>query len=92
VAVLAGFEGMPPVGQTRRLLARVGLYDIDVQVFFGAANPSPAVLAAAREELGRLVVPACPDAQPVSPDELPAAKAYCCAGCRAATRTTRPIS
>jgi hypothetical protein len=51
VAVLAGFEEMPPVGQTRRLLARVGLYDIDVQVFFGAANPSPAVLAAAREGL-----------------------------------------
>jgi hypothetical protein len=89
---MAGFEGMPPVGQTRRLLARVGLYDIDVQVFFGAANPSPAVLAAAREELGRLVVPACPDAQPVSPDELPAAKAYCCAVAGPLPGRPRPIS
>jgi hypothetical protein len=75
-ATTAGHEGMPTVGQTRRLRARVGLYDVDVLVHFGAPDPSAAVLAAAREQLGRLVVPACPDAQPVSPDELPAAKAY----------------
>jgi hypothetical protein len=73
---IPGFEGMPPVGQTRRLQARVGLYDVDVLVFFGAAHPSPAVLAAAREELGRLVVPACPDARPLTAGDLPAAKAY----------------
>lgn len=73
---ISGFEGMPPVGQTRRLQAKVGLYDVDVLVFFGAVHPSAAVLAAAREELGRLVVPACPDALPLSASDLPAAKAY----------------
>jgi len=74
--VSGSFEGMPPVGQTRRLQARVGLYDLDVLIFFGSSSPSPAVLVAAREELGRLVVPACPDAQPVAAADLAAAKAY----------------
>ena len=41
-AVTGSFEGMPPVGSTRRLLARVGAYDIDVLVFFGARSRRPA--------------------------------------------------
>jgi hypothetical protein len=71
-----GFAGMPPVGSTRRLHVRVAAYDVDVLVFFGAARPSPAVLAAAREELGRLVVPACPAAEPLAAGDPEAARAF----------------
>ena len=71
-----GFEGMPQVGSTRRLRARVAAYDVDVLVFFGAAHPSAGVLAAAREELGRLVVPACPAAEPLTEGDVETARAY----------------
>jgi hypothetical protein len=67
---------MPPVGSTRRLLARVGAYDLDVLVFFGAEEPSAGVVAAAAQQLGRLVVPACPAALPLTPADLPAAEAF----------------
>ena len=70
------FEGMPPVGSTQRLLARVGLYDLDVLVFFGAESPSAGVLAAAAQQLGRLVAPACPAALPLTAADLPAAEAF----------------
>jgi hypothetical protein len=73
---IGSFEGMPPVGSTRRLLARVGRYDVDVLIFFGAASPSPAVVAAAAQQLGRLVVPACPAALPLTAADLPAAERY----------------
>jgi len=63
-------------GSTRRLRVRVAAWDVDVTVRFGTPNPSAAVLAAAREELGRLVVPACPDAQPLAAGDVEAAKAY----------------
>ena len=75
-AVTGSFEGMPPVGSTRRLLARVGAYDIDVLVFFGAEEPSAGVVAEATQQLGRLVVPACPAALPLTTADLPAAEAF----------------
>jgi hypothetical protein len=52
-----GIEGQPDNVTARRLLARVGAYNIDVIVFFGAVNPSASTLHLADEELGRLVVP-----------------------------------
>ena len=73
---IGSFEGMPPVGSTRRLLARVGAYDLDVLVFFGAEEPSAGVVAAAAQQLGRLVVPACPAALPLTRADLPAAEAF----------------
>jgi hypothetical protein len=63
-------------GATRTLRARVAAYDVEVRITFGAAQPPPSVLAAAREELGRLVVPSCPDAQPLTAADVAAAKAY----------------
>jgi hypothetical protein len=71
-----GFEGMPPVGSTKRLRVRVAAWDLDVLVFFGSAHPSAGVLAAAREELGRLVVPACPVALPLQAGDVEAAKSF----------------
>jgi hypothetical protein len=73
---IGSFEGMPPVGSTRRLVARVGRYDVDVLVFFGAATPSAGVLAAATQQLARLVVPACPAALPLTNADLPAAERH----------------
>jgi hypothetical protein len=73
---VSGFPGMPQVGSTRRLHVRVAAWDVDVVVFFGSAQPSASVLAAAREELGRLVVPACPTAQPLVAGDVDAAKAF----------------
>ena len=73
---IGSFEGMPPVGSTRRLVARVGRYDIDALVFFGAATPSPGVLAEAAQQLGRLVVPACPAALALTAADLPAAESF----------------
>jgi hypothetical protein len=70
------FEGMPPVGSTRRLLARVGAYDVDALVFFGAKEPSAGVVASAAQQLGRLVVPACPAALSLSSADLPAAEQF----------------
>jgi hypothetical protein len=67
---------VPRTGRTRRLQARVAGYAVDVTVSFGAAHPSASVLAAAREELGRLVVPACPEAQPLGAGDVDAAKAF----------------
>jgi len=63
-------------GAMRSLRARVAAYDIEVQITFGTARPAPSVLAAAREELGRLVVPSCPQAQPLAAADVAAAKAY----------------
>lgn len=73
---IGDFEGVPPEGSTRRLIARVGRYDVDVLVFFGAERPSAAVVAAAAQQLGRLVVPACPAALPLTSSDLPAAEAF----------------
>lgn len=74
--VTGSFEGMPPVGSTRRLAARVGAYDVDVLIFFGAERPSAGVVASAAQQLGRLVVPACPAALPLTPADLPDAEAF----------------
>jgi hypothetical protein len=74
--VTEGLAGMPTAGSTRRLLARVGRYDVDVHVFFGASKPSAGVLAEATQQLGRLVVPACPAAQPLTEADLPAAERF----------------
>ena len=46
---------------TRRLHVRVAAWDVDVRIHLD--NASTTALVAAREELGRLVVPSCPDAQ-----------------------------
>jgi hypothetical protein len=74
--VTGSFEGMPPVGSTRRLLARVGAYDVDALIFFGAESPSPGVLGAAAQQLGRLVAPACPAALPLTGADLAAAERH----------------
>ncbi len=74
--VTGAFEGMPEEGSTRRLLARVGRYDVDVLIVFGAEQPSPGVLAVAAQQLGRLVVPACPTAQLLTSADLPAAESF----------------
>lgn len=75
-AEVGSFEGMPPVGSTRRLLGRIGRYDLDVLVFFGAEEPSTGVLASAAQQLGRLVVPACPAALPLTLSDLPKAERF----------------
>lgn len=61
---------------TRTVRARVAAYDVAVQITFGTAQPSPSVLVAAREELGRLVVPSCPEALPLMASDVATAKAY----------------
>lgn len=73
---IGSFEGMPPVGSTRRLVARVGRYDVDVLVVFGAASPAPAVAAVAAQQLARLAVPACPAALPLAEPDRAAAEAF----------------
>lgn len=47
-----------------RIRAHVGAYAVEISVTF-RAHPTAGELAAAREELGRLVVPTCPVAQPL---------------------------
>jgi hypothetical protein len=66
---------LPAGGHVRRLLVHVGSYAVDVTVRF-PARPTAALLAAAREELGRLVVPSCPAALPVSQAKVGAAIRY----------------
>jgi hypothetical protein len=55
---------LPAGGRVRTLLAHVSAYAVGVTVTFRSA-PTPASEAAAREELGRLVVPSCPAALPL---------------------------
>ncbi len=55
---------LPDGGPLRRLHVHVGAYAVHVSVTF-PGRPSAAMLAAAREELGRLVVPSCPTARPL---------------------------
>lgn len=69
-------DARPSTGSTRALRVRVAAWEIDVRIIFGSGQPSAAVLAAAREELGRLVVPACPAAQELAPGAADAAKAF----------------
>jgi Protein of unknown function (DUF4232) len=52
----ASLEGQPPNVSAYRLVARVNNYNLDLFVFFGG-RPTDAALAAAQEELDRLVVP-----------------------------------
>ena len=52
-----GIEGQPDNVASSRLLARVGSYNVDLIVFFGAAEPSASSLDLANEELALLVVP-----------------------------------
>jgi len=65
---------LPSGGRTRALHARIGAYAVDVSVGLPALHPA-AVVAAAREELGRLAVPSCPAAQPLVTEAGPAGKA-----------------
>lgn len=69
-------DARPLDAATRRLHVRVAAWDVDVRIRFRTARPSNAELVAAREELGRLVVPACPAAQPLGPGDAAAAKRY----------------
>lgn len=72
-----GLEGLPAAGETLRMLARTGGYNIDVLIIFGSPSPSSALLAAADEELARLVVPECPrDSLRVTDGDRPAAESY----------------
>lgn len=52
-----GFEGVSPSIADERLEAGVGNWDLDVMTFFGTNPPTQAQLAAAQEELNRLVIP-----------------------------------
>jgi hypothetical protein len=56
---------LPGSGTVRHVRAHVGAYAIDVTIVF-PARPDAALLVAAREELGRLVVPSCPAARPLT--------------------------
>jgi hypothetical protein len=70
-------QGPQPPGQTLRLLARIGGFDIDVTIYFGADEPSAAVRATAAEQLARLVVPGCPQGSlAVNGGDRAAAAAY----------------
>lgn len=60
----------------RRLLARIGRHDVEVVVAFGTPDPPAAVVAAAAQQLGRLVVPACPAALALTAADLPRAEAF----------------
>lgn len=63
-------------GSTRTMHVRVAAYDVDVQITFGTAHPSASALVAAREELGRLVVPSCPAALRLTAADAALAKAF----------------
>ncbi len=54
---------LPGGGTVRHVLAHVGTYAVHVAVMF-PSRPDVSLLVAAREELGRLVVPSCPTASP----------------------------
>ncbi len=69
-------DATPAGGASRELSVRVAGYAVDVSIVFGSAQPSDAVLVAAREELGRLVVPSCPAAQPLAAADVEAAKRH----------------
>jgi hypothetical protein len=56
---------LPDGSKVRHVVAHVGSYAVEVTITFGAP-PNAALLAAAREELGRLVVPSCPAARPLA--------------------------
>lgn len=64
---------LPAGGARRELLVHVGAYAVHVTIAFASAHPTPGQLVAAREELGRLVVPSCPAALPVRPGDIVAA-------------------
>jgi hypothetical protein len=59
---------------TRRLHVRVAAWDIDVRIHFD--RTSTTALVAAREELGRLVVPSCPNAQELQAGDTATATRY----------------
>jgi hypothetical protein len=70
-AIFTNWEGNPRIGHGpypdngryglyRQTAFRRGQYDLDLWVFFGAAHPSAAVVARAREELARTVLPVWP--------------------------------
>jgi hypothetical protein len=63
-------------GRVRHVVVRVGATAIDATITFGTGYPDPALLVAAREELGRLVVPSCPAARPLHAGDAAAAMAY----------------
>jgi hypothetical protein len=63
-------------GRTRIVHVRVAAYDVSVQITFGTAHPPASALVAAREELGRLVVPSCPAALRLTAADAAAAKAF----------------
>jgi hypothetical protein len=67
---------LPPGGRVRHLVAHVGAYAVEVTIAFGSAHPPSAALVAAREELGRLVVPVCPAAQALAPADAGRAVLY----------------
>jgi len=52
-----GLEGQPDGVYAERLLGEVDGWNVDVVVFYGAADPSAETRAAAQEQLARLVVP-----------------------------------
>ena len=64
---------LPDGGKVRHVRVHVGAYAIDATVTFATAHPSAAALVAAREELGRLVVPSCPGAIPLRPANVDSA-------------------
>jgi len=68
-ARLGSLEGLTNPGRTLRLLAQVGGYNIDALIIFGARKPGETLIAEADAELGRLVVPGCPDLLPVGPND-----------------------
>ena len=63
---------LPASGRVR---AHVGAYAIGVTVTF-PAHPAAGEIVAAREEVGRIVVPSCPAASPAAPAESVAAIHY----------------
>jgi hypothetical protein len=66
---------LPLGGRKRHVQAHVGAYAVDVTVTFGV-DPTPTMLASAREELGNLVVPSCPAALPLQKPEAGAAAGF----------------
>lgn len=63
---------LPPSG---RLRAHVGAYAVEVTVTY-PEKPSRGQLVAAREEVGRIVVPSCPTTRPTRPGDVAAAIRY----------------
>jgi hypothetical protein len=67
-------DATPVDAGTRRLHVRVAAWDVDVRIRL--SDTSKSSLAAAREELGRLVVPSCPAAQELQAGDVEAARRY----------------